>query len=1037
MKTNITRSFILAFVLALLGFRVDSEVNNIAAAWTFNEGMGNTAGDSEGQGVNGTINGATWTTGVRDGALSFDGTDDYVAIPDHGAINITNGPWANRTVTAIFKVNDASIADRKQVIYKEGGRIRGFVIYVHGGELYVGAWNQAEYDWNGSWPSIPIESNRWYDVGLVIRDGKSAVEPDKFEMWLNGELIAKEPGGEMFNHSGDIGIGMVVNNTRFHDGSGAGTDSDHFKGIIDDVRVYNEALSEADFTLTIDTQPPVILGLSPSDDVVVTGLDLDTNLQIIFNEAVNAGTGFIILYKSDGTQVEQFDVTSSITGSGTTTITIDPANDLEIETDFYFQVDVTAFKDTAGNSHVGITDTTSWNFTTADATLPDIVSTSPSHNATNVSLDPPIVVTFTEPMSQQSLLQMGIKITVNDTGGGDDFQTPQFSLDELLDSGLATMTQSDTDGQHRITLDTNFSLPIKADISVELFLQSVLDLSGNPMVVPMHRTYEFQTSAAPAVDAQTGSFYVNPISGVDDASIDGGESASWKTITYALTRVVGTTTQPSVINLKPGTYSTLSGETFPLLFEDNVSLMGDNETNTIIDGRGENVSILTGDGVVGVTVSNLAVINTEGDLADNQTEGDLADNQSAIHLQNDSKLTLYQVLLSNHKNHQRGAAIRAKDSAVTFVQNWFSDNSAQSGGAIYLEHCDLLVRSNHFDANQSLDSITGQGGAMLITNNDQGASKGALEDNQFSNNIATKNGGALALKQSSLRIFHNLFIGNQAYNGGGIYVDTGTTDLPQMVENDLYRNSVSSSGDGAAIYNHADNASFSAANNYWGSSPQFTDLVSNVTYQPTASNSFFDLPPPTISQVSPARGVNTGSSPITITGDNFQSGVTAALGGQAASQVVVNSKKRITVDTPAGSSGSVVDLVVTNPDGKTATLSNAFLYLTATSASSLSLTSSSSSLLAGESLPVSLNLKNLTGNPAQTAIDTSLTLTTNRNSGRFGSHALATNQLQVQVSSGKFRLNSATAPTLQLVPGQSYLFDQSDSSNDGHPLGFS
>ncbi|HIB86156.1 TPA: DUF1565 domain-containing protein, partial [Candidatus Poribacteria bacterium] len=886
-------------------------------------------------------------------------------------------------------------------------------VVVSGGEVQAGYWNGSN---SGLMVSVPIADDVSLTGGTVQVQGRAG----------NGSYAAL--GSAVALSSVDLSQDKVITlaglSTALSSLAGYGQGAIlSFRAVLTDLAGNKKDGIPSESTLAIDTLPPVVLSFSPSDDVVVTGLDLNTNLQIMFNEMVSVGTGFIILYKSGGIQVEQFDVASSVTGSGTTTITIDPVNDLEIKTDFYFQVDVTAFKDTAGNSYVGIIDTTSWNFTTADALLPDIVSTSPSHNATNVPLNSPIAVVFTESISQPSLLQMGIKIMASDTGGIDDFQTPQFSLGELLDSGLATMTQSNTGGQHRITLDTNFSLPTNTDISVELFLQSVLDLSGNPMAAPMYRSYEFQTSNAPAVDAQTGNFYVNPTNGVDDSAVGGDESAPWKTITYALTRVIGTSTQSTVINLQPGTYSILSGETFPLLLEDNVSLIGDSETNTIIDGRGADVSILTGDGVVGVTVSNLAAVNTEGDLAENQ---------SAIYLQNDSKLTLYRVRLSNHNKHRLGAAIHAENSALTLLKNWFLENSAQSGGALYLDNCDLLIRSSRFDANQSLQN-SGHGGAMLILNN----SKGVLEDNQFSNNISANHGGALALKQSSLRIFHNLFVGNQANRqGGGLYVDTSTTNPPQVRQNDLYLNSAGGINAGVAIYNHADNPSFSAPNNYWGRSPKFDDLVSNVVYHPTATIAFFDLSAPTISQVSPARGVTNGNTLITVTGDHFQSGLILTLGGQPATHVVVNSKRQITARTPASWAGAV-DLVVTNTDGKMATLSNGLLYLALSSPASLSLDSGSLSLVSGLSLPLTINLQNLSGSRVTAAADVSFTLTTDSNSGRFGTLPLAANQLEVRVSAGKFQLNLVTTPILQLVPEQSYVFDQSNSSNDGHPLGFS
>jgi hypothetical protein len=49
--------------------------------WKFDEGSGTTATDSSGNNNTGTlVNGPVWTTGKMGGALSFDGSDDYVDV---------------------------------------------------------------------------------------------------------------------------------------------------------------------------------------------------------------------------------------------------------------------------------------------------------------------------------------------------------------------------------------------------------------------------------------------------------------------------------------------------------------------------------------------------------------------------------------------------------------------------------------------------------------------------------------------------------------------------------------------------------------------------------------------------------------------------------------------------------------------------------------------------------------------------------------------------------------------------------------------
>lgn len=90
-------------------------------------------------------------------------------------------------------------------------------------------------------------------------------------------------------------------------------------------------------------------------------------------------------------------------------------------------------------------------------------------------------------------------------------------------------------------------------------------------------------------------------------------------------------------------------------------------------------------------------------------------------------------------------------------------------------------------------------------------------------------------------------------------------------------------------------------------------------------NSCGPPPAPTVTSVSPTFGSTAGGTQATILGLNFQAGAGVAFGGAAATGVTVVNSTIITASSPAHSAGTV-DVVVTNPDTQTGTLSNGFTY---------------------------------------------------------------------------------------------------------------
>ena len=91
-------------------------------------------------------------------------------------------------------------------------------------------------------------------------------------------------------------------------------------------------------------------------------------------------------------------------------------------------------------------------------------------------------------------------------------------------------------------------------------------------------------------------------------------------------------------------------------------------------------------------------------------------------------------------------------------------------------------------------------------------------------------------------------------------------------------------------------------------------------------------PAPTVTAVSPNTGSTAGGTSVTITGSGFAATPTVSFGGTAATGVAVVSATTLTATVPARAAG-VVNVVVTNPDAQSGTLTNGYAYLPSPGAS--------------------------------------------------------------------------------------------------------
>ena len=105
-------------------------------------------------------------------------------------------------------------------------------------------------------------------------------------------------------------------------------------------------------------------------------------------------------------------------------------------------------------------------------------------------------------------------------------------------------------------------------------------------------------------------------------------------------------------------------------------------------------------------------------------------------------------------------------------------------------------------------------------------------------------------------------------------------------------------------------------------------VTNTDTKSGTLAEGFEFLDAPTLTAVDPAVGATTGGTVLKLTGTKLVSGATVTVGGVAATGVAWVSATELTVTAPAHAAG-LVDIVVTNPDSQSATLTAKFTYAVA------------------------------------------------------------------------------------------------------------
>ena len=252
----------------------NAPVPGMVASYAFDEGGGTTLSDGSGKLNTGTIvapSAPTWTIGRHGTALQFDGLNDWVTVPDSSSLDLTTG------MTIEAWVYPTLVQDWHTVVFKEQTGDLVYGLYANDrdrsgpqGQVFTGG---AAKLVDG--PSrLPV--NTWSHLATTYNGSTLA-------LYVNGTVVASSVvTGNILTSTGALRIG------------GNNVAAEWFKGRLDDVRIYNRALTPAELTADMnkpaaaDTTAPTVTSSTPAASAADVGVDTVSTVK--FSEAMDPVT---------------------------------------------------------------------------------------------------------------------------------------------------------------------------------------------------------------------------------------------------------------------------------------------------------------------------------------------------------------------------------------------------------------------------------------------------------------------------------------------------------------------------------------------------------------------------------------------------------------------------------------------------------------------------------------------------------------------------------------------------------------------------
>ena len=267
-------TYSVSFLLVLSLILTNTTSAELVGWWKLDDGSGATAFDSSGNGNDGTLEGnPQWVEGQLGGAWEGSGSGDYIRVPHSDSLDISDA------VTVALWVYGGIPPD--QVICKGSGGgawVASYSFRIDDNSSYVRQINfrgRVGTNDDALNSASPIPQDEWTHIAITFDVG---AQGNNQKIYINGQLdIESRSENPLSTNTDDLLIGAdAYSTTRWH-----------WQGMLDDIRIYNQALPEGQIQAIMaggGASYPLASRPSPTDG----GMHFETWVNLSWNAGDSA-----------------------------------------------------------------------------------------------------------------------------------------------------------------------------------------------------------------------------------------------------------------------------------------------------------------------------------------------------------------------------------------------------------------------------------------------------------------------------------------------------------------------------------------------------------------------------------------------------------------------------------------------------------------------------------------------------------------------------------------------------------------------------